>query len=98
MHKLAHLHLADGVFLLLDDPVAEMTAEELALTESDRVAIIQSNPVAHRHFTDVDGPGGAQHLDRTGLLRVVALDAQQDLTFGILREQNVAIVEQLRLV
>ena len=98
MLELAHLELAHGVALLLDDAVAEMAAEKLAFAERDRIAIAEREMIAHGHLADVDGPGGAQDLQHAGFLRVVALDAQEDLAVGVLAEQNIAFVEQIGLV
>jgi hypothetical protein len=44
------------------------------------------------------GPRGAEHLEHAGLLRVVALDAQEDLAIGVVGKKDVALVEQFGLV
>ena len=96
--EFAHLDLAYGVALFFDDAVSKVAAQVLAFSERDGIAVIERDAVTHRNDADVKRARGAQHFEHAGLLRVIAFNAQQDLTIGVFREQDVAFVQQLGFV
>jgi len=98
VHQLAHIHLAHGVALLLDDAVGKVAAQELAFAQRDGVAVVEQHAVAHLHAAYINGPRAPQHLHTTIFLGVIALDAQQHLALGFFGEQDVALLQQIGIV
>ena len=96
--EVGDLEVADQVALLLDDAVAEMAGEELPGADRDGVAIGEGHRRAHEVPADRDRFGRVDDFQLAALLLEVALDAEEDVTGGPGRQQDIALLEEVGVV